>query len=92
MTRSLAWLNSLPHPVAFQRCSPFVNVWKDVSKRGKEKDDGYDMTNRKGSVDDADSWGEWDDDVKNQSNFAASRKGVVVRAPALPISTRIVAW
>ena len=42
---------------------------------GKEKDDGYDdATNRKGSVDDADSWGEWDDDIENQSNFAASRK------------------
>ena len=57
---------------------------------GKEKDDGCDIDgNRKGSVDDADSWGEWDDDIENQSNsrnssntmnegtfqsFAASRK------------------
>lgn len=43
-----------------------------LKKGGKEKDDGYDdSANRTGSVDD-DSWGEWDDDIENQSSSRSS--------------------
>ena len=38
---------------------------KVFEKRGKEKDDGYDdSANGTGSVDDADSWGEWTTTLK----------------------------
>ena len=67
---------SFPIPLAFQRCSPFVNVWKDVSKEGVRKKMTDTMMPQTGKVllTTRIAGASGTTTLKNQSNFAASRK------------------
>ena len=85
---------SSPIPVAFQRCSPFVNVWKDVSKEGVRKKMTDTMMPQTGKVllTTRIAGASGTTTLKIKVTLPRLEKGVVVGAPAVPISARIVAW
>ena len=81
-------------PLAFQQCSPFVNVWKDVSKEGVRKKMTDTMMPQTGKVllTTRIAGASGTTTLKIKVTLPRLEKGVVVGAPAVPISARIVAW
>ena len=85
---------SSPIPLAFQRCSPFVNVWKGVSKEGARKKTTDAIMTETGKVLSTTriAGASGTTTLKIKVTLPRLEKGVVVGAPAVLISARIVAW